>query len=76
MSAYGSRPGTGGVITSSTNTGLLVTNGGGTYAGAINGTSVNFAKVAGGTMALGSAINYGGATTISGTISRFMRKFP
>ncbi len=61
----------GGTITSSTNTGTLVTSpsGGANFAGSITGTSVGFAKSATNTLTLLGSSTYGGPTLLNGGLT-------
>jgi len=61
----GGQPGDGGSLISSSGTGTLVTDNGGTWMGAISG-DVNLGRVGGGTLTIGSAQTYTGWTFLTG----------
>lgn len=65
LQASGSLPGTAGTLTSSTGTGTIVTNGGGTFAGQIT-NGVNLGRIGGGTLTLEMAQTYTGGTMLIG----------
>lgn len=69
LTSPGTMPNTGGSITSTPGSGLLVTAGNGTFAGIISGANLNVARVGGNnTWTFESANTYTGSTTVMGGI--------